>query len=85
MPYHKSCLKRIRSSRKRNLRNRAGRSTLHTSVGKVLDSKNKGAGAEALKTAFSTIDKSVNKGLIHKNAGTNKKSRLMRFVNKLPE
>jgi small subunit ribosomal protein S20 len=82
MPQHKSAEKAMRISRKANLRNRMGRSRLRTVIRTVLDSKDAKSANEALKTAVSVIDKSVDTGLIHKNNAANKKSRLSSFVQK---
>lgn len=83
MPYHKSCKKRILTSKKQNLSNRMLNSKMHTAIKRVLDSKTKDEGEKALKEAVSTIDKSVKKNIIHRNNASNKKSRLSKIVQKL--
>lgn len=83
MPQHKSNIKRMKKSRMENQRNRAQRSQIKTAVKKVMDSKKKKDGQEALKDAFSVIDKSVKKGVIHRNKAANKKASLHLAVNKL--
>jgi small subunit ribosomal protein S20 len=83
MQRHKSAKKAARQSKKANLLNRMLRSRTQTAVRKVLDSKNRKEAAAALQQAFSLLDKSVKKNIIHGNNASNKKSRLSVFVNKL--
>jgi small subunit ribosomal protein S20 len=63
--------------------NRAGRSRIKTATNKVLEAKDSTAGQDALKKAFSVLDKSAKSGLIHKNKAANQKARLSKAVNKL--
>jgi small subunit ribosomal protein S20 len=83
MPQHKSAEKQIRISKKARQRNRSGKSQLKTVIRDVLEAKDQKNAESALKGAVSFIDKSVGGGLIHKNNGSNKKSRLYAHVNKL--
>ena len=83
MPYHKSSIKRMRTTEKRNERNRAARSRMRTSVKGILSLTSKEGAVAKLKETISVIDKSVKAGIIHKNNAANKKSQLAKFVNKL--
>lgn len=83
MQRHKSVEKRDRQSKKANITNRAGRSRIKTASNKVLAAKNSTEATEALKNAFSVLDKSVKSGLIHKNKAANRKSSLAKAVNKV--
>ena len=83
MPHHKSCRKRVVTSKKQNVRNRANRSSMKTIIKKVLGATTQAQGQEQLASAYAAIDKSAKTGLIHKNNAANKKSRLARFVSKL--
>lgn len=83
MPQHKSAIKRLRQSKKRNAHNRARRSTLRTLMSKVLNSKDKETAEKNLKEAVSFIDRSAVKGIIHKNTAARKKSQLTTHVNNL--
>jgi len=74
-------LKRIQIAEKQRQRNRVYQSKLKTAMKKVLDAENKETAMTELKNAYSVVDKLVKKGMIPKNRGANKKSRLMRFVN----
>tara|TARA_Y100001960_G_C14466857_1_gene724860 strand:- start:254 stop:508 length:255 start_codon:yes stop_codon:yes gene_type:complete len=76
-------LKRVRQSRKANLRNKSYKSKTNTLVKRVLDSSNKKDAEEALKEAIKTIDQIASKGIIHKNKAANKKSRLYKHTNSL--
>ena len=78
----KSAIKRIRQNEKRRLRNRAIRSKVRSSVKLVTSSIEEKAGTvgDAYLQAVRVLDKSVTKGVIHKNTAARKKSRLARRV-----
>lgn len=83
MPNHKSAEKRVRQNEKRRDINRSNRSNLRTQIKKLrgaLTTKN----AELqplLSETVSTIDKAVQKGIIHRNAAARYKARLTARVN----
>lgn len=77
MPHSKSAAKRVRQNEKKRLRNKAVKSHVRTMIKKVMESENK---EEALKKAYSALDKAVKKGVIHKNAAARKKSRLAKLL-----
>lgn len=83
MPQHKSAIKRVRQTIKRRNANRMKRSKMRTLVKKVLSSTTKAEAQTVLNEAVSYIDRMAKVGIIHKNNAANKKSRLVRFVNKL--
>lgn len=79
MANHKSSIKRIRQTTKKNAINRSNRSKLRTSIKKLrgaIAANDKTAGTELLNPTISVIDKMVNKGVIHKNTAARYKSRL---------
>jgi small subunit ribosomal protein S20 len=79
MPNHKSAEKRMRQNEKRRKINRGNRSKLRTSVKNLRDVLSSGDAAkinELLPATVSTIDKAVQKGVLHKNAAARHKSRL---------
>jgi small subunit ribosomal protein S20 len=83
MPNHKSAEKRVRQSERRRKLNRGNRSRLRTSL-KNLRSALEGDGKQAsaiLPETISTIDRAVQKGVLHKNAAARYKSRLTARVN----
>ena len=79
MPNIKSAEKRVQLSRVQNLRNRAARSTLRTTLKKfdaAVVAGDKVAAAEAYTVAVKTVDRAATKGLLHKNNAAHKKSAL---------
>jgi small subunit ribosomal protein S20 len=79
MPNHKSAEKRVRQSEKRRVINRGHRSKVRTYIKKLrtaLDSGNDQDVQTVLPEVISVIDKSVQKGVLHKNAAARYKSRL---------
>lgn len=83
MPHHKSCIKRTKTDKKRNQRNRMARSRMNTSIRKVLQAKKKDEANALLPAALSVVDKCTKTGILHRNNAANAKSRLTRHVNKL--
>ena len=75
-------LKRVRQSRRDNLRNRHYKSMMKTSMKKVIQA-DKNDASELLKQAISTIDRVCGKGIIHKNRASHHKSKLTKYVNSL--
>lgn len=73
-------LKRVRQNLKRNLRNKHYKSVLKSAIKNVLNAKSKETATTALPTSLSVIDKTVRKGIIHRNKAANQKSKLMRHV-----
>ena len=83
MAHHKSAKKRVRSTKKRQIRNKAALSKVKTLVKKVYDTEDPVKGQEYLKEATAFLDKTVSKGRIHKNTAARKKSSITLHVNKL--
>ena len=86
MPSHKSAEKRVRQNIKKREVNRRNRSSLRTQIKKLraaLASEDKNLSVELLIPTISLIDKSVNKGILHKNTAARYKSRLTSHVNEL--
>ncbi|HEX3014771.1 MAG TPA: 30S ribosomal protein S20 [Desulfobacteria bacterium] len=84
MPQIKSAIKRVELGKQRTLRNASIKSALRTSLKRfdealATDSAN---AKPALINAVRSLDKAVNKGIMHKNAAARKKSRLTRKLNK---
>ncbi len=84
MPNHKSAEKRVRQNEKRRDINRSNRSRLRTSVRKLREAL--AGGSDDVNTllpeTISTIDKAVQKGVLHKNAAARYKSRLTTRANR---
>ena len=83
MAHHKSAKKRIKTSEKKRVRNKAALSKVKTLVKKVFSLEDKVEAAAVLKEATKVIDKTAAKGKIHKNNAARKKSALTKHVNKL--
>ena len=85
MPNIKSAMKRVKVSKKKNLRNRMVKSGVKTAVKKYQAALIEGAApAKAqLSATTSAVDKAVTKGVIHKNAANRIKARMALAVDKL--
>ena len=83
MANHKSALKRIRQSRKRNLRNRYYGKTMRNAVRKLRKETDKAVAAESYKKVTSLLDRLAGKGMISKNKAANLKSKLALTISKL--
>lgn len=84
MAHHESALKSIRQTKHRTERNRRVKSTMRTAIKKfrLLVEENKlDQARELLPRTFSVIDKSVTKGVLHRNAADRYKSRLTLGLN----
>ena len=78
MPNIKSAMKRVKVSKKKNLRNRMVKTGVKTAIKKYQVALTEGvapAGAQ-LSATTSAIDKAVAKGILHKNTANRKKARL---------
>ena len=83
MAHHQSAIRQRRRSVRRTAINKRNTSTLRTQIKKLratIDAKDKENAKKLLPVVFSTIDKVVKKGTIHKNTGSRYKSRLSRQV-----
>ncbi len=82
-----SAIKRARQALKRNLRNKAIRSSVKTIIKKVdaaVASGNREDAGKSLIEAVKALNKAASKGVIHKNTASRNISRLTRKVNALP-
>ena len=88
MPNHKSAEKRVRQNEKRRAVNRRSKGSLRTQIKKLrtaLAAGDKVQSQELLIPTIALIDKSVNKGVLHKNTAARHKSRLTIHVNELAQ
>jgi small subunit ribosomal protein S20 len=84
MPNHKSAEKRDRQNQKRNEINSSNRTRLRSQIRKLRELIEKGTPQDALQAlpgTISVIDKSVQKGVLHRNAAARHKARLTAHVN----
>ncbi len=82
----KSAIKRIRSSARKQKRNRVVRGQARSAVKKARVTLAEGKRDEAqasLKEAIIALDHAAGKGVIHKNSAARRKSRLMKQLNQL--
>lgn len=84
MPNIKSAMKRVKVSKKKNLRNRMVKTGVKTAIKKYQVALTEGvAPATAqLSATTSAIDKAVSKGVLHKNTANRKKARLAKALNR---
>ena len=84
MPNIKSAKKRVLVAERNHAKNVAVKSRIKTAMRRVLEAlkDNTEKVQELLNAAYKVIDKSVSKGVLHKNTAARKKSRLTKFVNK---
>ena len=80
----KSAKKRVLTSKVRQERNKAVKSSVKTAIKKVeaaVREADKDAAAKELLNATSIIDKAAKKGVLHKNNASRKVARLAKLVN----
>ncbi len=76
MANHKSSLKRIRSDKTRQLRNRYYGRTMRSAIKKFRSLTDKETAQEQFPKIVSLIDKNVKRSIIHKNKAANLKSKM---------
>jgi small subunit ribosomal protein S20 len=79
MANHVSALKRARQTERRTVVNRTNKSRMRTAIRNVreaLASGNKQQAEQVYRETVSVLDKSVQKGVLHKNTASRYKSRL---------
>jgi small subunit ribosomal protein S20 len=83
MPNIKSAIKRVKTNDQRNAQNATVKSSMRTAVKKAEAAAANGAEnvKELTNDAIRQLDKAAQKGLIHKNAASRQKSRLMKKAN----
>jgi len=85
VPNIKSAKKRVKVAERNRVRNRVWKSRVRTEQTKVEEALKAGDLStcdEQVKTYYEVIDKAINKGVLHKNAGARKKARLVKRINK---
>ncbi len=83
MANYLSTIRRIRRSKKSQIRNKQYKTMMKSAIKKIRTSTDKSEAEILLKQTTSLLDKLVTKGIIHKNKAANQKSRLALFVNAL--
>lgn len=78
--------KRVLTNEKARQRNQAVRSAVRTEIRKfraAVEAGDKEKAAEQLRVASRSLDKSVSKGVLHRNNAANKKSNMASALNKM--
>ena len=86
MANRQSAIKRLRSAERRRQHNQVYRGRARTAVKKarlLIDKGHFEEAREAVHVAVSALDKAAEKGIIHKNNASRRKSRLMRQLNQI--
>ena len=83
MANHKSALKRIRQSRKKNLQNRYYAKTTRNAIAVLRNSEDKKEAQASLPKVVSMIDKLAKRNIIHKKKAGNLKSKLTKLVSSI--
>jgi small subunit ribosomal protein S20 len=84
MPHHKSATKRVGTNEIRRQRNVASTSRMKTAIKSVRSAATKAAGETALQQTVAILDRTAAKGVIKRETASRHKSRLTKFVAKLP-
>jgi len=85
LPKSTSALKAVRSSEKKQLRNRSMKSATKSYIAKaerLIQGSEQDAAKVAVVKAISALDKAAKKKIIHPNTASRRKSRLMKKLNK---
>lgn len=85
MPRIKSAIKRVEVTERNRQKNKAWKSAIRTArngVEEALAKKSGEACQDAIKNAFSVIDRAVAKGVLHRNTGARRKARLISAIKK---
>jgi len=84
MPHHKSAAKRVITNEKRRVRNVDATTRMRSAIKAVRAATTKSAGEVALKSTTALLDRTAAKGVIKRETASRNKSRLSKFVAKLP-
>jgi len=84
MPHHKSAKKRVGTNELARQRNVAATTRMRTAIKAVRVAANRIAGEAALKSTGAILDRTASKGIIKRETASRQKSRLAKFVQKLP-
>lgn len=84
MPHHKSAAKRVITNAKSRDRNIAATTRMRTALKAVRLATTRSGGEAALHTTVAVLDRTASKGIIKRETASRHKSRLAKFVAKLP-
>lgn len=80
MPNSKQAVKRMRQNEERRMANKVVRTSMRTSIKKVLRAETREDAQTLLPTAMKRLDKAAKQRIIHPNAAARLKSRLARAI-----
>ncbi len=80
MPQHKSAKKRMRTSEKKRVYNKANKSKMKTVIKELHSTTDKAEAETKYRTVSGFLDRLATKGIIPKNNVARKKSKLAKFV-----
>lgn len=86
MPIKKASFKDLRQSKKRMARNSKVKNSLKKNVKegrRLIEAKKTDEAQKLIRQSIKEIDRAISKGIIKKNTGARKKSRLMKKLNSL--
>ncbi len=83
MAHHKSAIKRIKTNRKANLRNKHYLTRMRTSIRNVRECSDTDKIQNELSTACALLDRLASKGIIHRKTAARRKSRLNKLAQSL--
>lgn len=86
MPIKKASFKDLRQSKKRMARNLKIKNSLKKTAKegrRLIDAKKNEEAQKIIKQSIKEVDRAISKGIIKKNTGARKKSRLMKKLNAL--
>jgi small subunit ribosomal protein S20 len=83
MANHKSCLKRIRQTKKRNYYNKTNKKLVKQAIRNVEEASTYDSAQELLSKAQSILDRVAARGIMHKNTVARRKARLSSLVKNL--
>ena len=84
MPHHKSAKKRVGTNELARQRNVAATTRMRTAIKSVRGATTRAAGETSLKSTGAILDRTAAKGVIKRETANRQKSRLAKFVQKLP-
>jgi len=79
----KSVLKNARQSERRRVRNRSRKAKLKAALKQIKAAKSKTEALELLPKVQAIVDKSVRRGIVHRNTAARMKSSMTRLASKL--
>ena len=84
MPHHKPAKKRVGTTELARQRNAAATTRMRNSIKAVRGATTRATAESALQATIAILDRTASKGVIKRETASRQKSRLAKFVHKLP-